>query len=67
MRRLHFDNTFLRELPADPSDAPGPREVAGALYSRVTPTPVAAPRLLAHSAEMAAALGFDADDLADQA
>ncbi|HEX8778041.1 MAG TPA: YdiU family protein [Rhodanobacter sp.] len=67
MHRLHFDNTFLRELPADPSDAPGPREVAGALYSLVMPTPVAAPRLLAHSAEMAAALGFDAGDLADQA
>ena len=63
MHTLHFDNAFLRELPADPSDAPGPREVTGACYSRVMPTPVAAPRLLAHSAEMAETLGFDAGDL----
>ncbi|MBD8872522.1 YdiU family protein [Rhodanobacter sp. DHB23] len=62
MPPLHFDNAFLRELPGDPSDVPGPREVTGACHSRVMPTPVAAPRLLAHSAEMAAALGFDADD-----
>jgi len=67
MHQLHFDNTFLRELPADPSEAPGPHEVTGALYSLVMPTPVAAPRLLAHSSEMAAALGFDAGDLADEA
>ena len=67
MHTLHFDNSFLRELPADPSDAAGPREVPGAAYSQVMPTPVAAPRLLAHSAEMAATLGFDAADLASDA
>jgi len=64
MPPLHFDNTLLRELPGDPSDAPGTREVAGACHSRVMPMPVAAPRLLAHSMEMTAALGFDADELA---
>ncbi|MBN8922858.1 MAG: hypothetical protein BGP10_09875 [Rhodanobacter sp. 68-29] len=64
MLPLHFDNAFLRELPGDPSAAPGPREVAGALYTQVLPTPVAAPRVLAHSAEMATALGFDADEAA---
>lgn len=63
MPLLHFDNSFLRELPGDPSDQPGPREVTGAAYSRVLPTPVAAPRLLAHSAELAATLGFDAGEL----
>src|SRR6185312_8573444 len=67
MHTLRFDNRFLRELPGDPSDAPGPREVTGACYSRVTPTPVAAPRLLAHSAEMALTLGFDAGELASDA
>ncbi|MEW9623724.1 protein adenylyltransferase SelO [Rhodanobacter geophilus] len=67
MHTLHFDNAFLGELPGDPSDAPGPREVAGACHSRVLPTPVAAPRLLAHSAEMAAALGFGAEELASDA
>ena len=64
MHTLRFDNSFIRELPGDSSDAPGPREVTGACYSRVVPTPVAAPRLVAHSAEMAATLGFDADELA---
>jgi uncharacterized protein YdiU (UPF0061 family) len=54
-----FDNAFVRELPADPEQGPRVREVLGAAYSRVEPTPVAAPRLLAHSREMAAALDFD--------
>ena len=56
---LRFDNRFVRELPADPDDRPGTRQVHGALYSRVMPTPVAAPRLLAHSREVAALLGLD--------
>ncbi|UHQ25086.1 YdiU family protein [Lysobacter sp. 5GHs7-4] len=59
MLRLDFDNAFVRELPADPEQGPGVRQVQGALYSRVQPTPVAAPRLLAYSAEMAARLGLD--------
>jgi len=57
---LHFDNAFLRELPGDPDTAPGVRQVHGALWSRVDPAPVAAPRLLAHSREVAQRLGFDA-------
>ena len=59
MLRLDFDNAFVRELPADPEQAPGVRQVQGALYSLVRPTPVAAPHLLAYSAEMAARLGLD--------
>ncbi|KRE86907.1 hypothetical protein ASG75_01690 [Rhodanobacter sp. Soil772] len=61
---LRFDNTFVRELPGDPEQGARLRQVDGALYSRVDPTPVAAPRLLAHSAEMAATLGFSAADVA---
>lgn len=61
---LRFDNAFVRELPGDPEQGPRLRQVDGALYSRVDPTPVAAPRLLAHSAEMAATLGFSAADVA---
>ena len=56
---LRFDNAFVRHLPGDPSDLPGTRQVAGALWSRVEPTPVAAPRLLAHSPGVAARLGFE--------
>ena len=52
-------------MPADPEAANFRRQVAGACYSRVAPTPTAAPTLLAHSAEMMDQLGFDpalADD-----
>ena len=58
MRALRFDNAFVRELPADPSTEPRRRQVHGALFSRVQPTPVASPRVVAHSREMAASLGF---------
>ena len=61
---LRFDNAFVRDLPGDPEPGWWPRQVRGALYSRVDPTPVAAPRLVAHSAEVAAILGLDPADLA---
>lgn len=57
MQTLRFDNSFVRDLPADPDAASGARQVYAA-YSRVNPTPVAAPRLIAHSREMAARLGL---------
>ena len=56
-----FDNALLRELPGDPEQGPRRRQVEQAVWSRVQPTPVAAPRLLAHSAEVATALGIDQD------
>ncbi|HEV7778811.1 MAG TPA: YdiU family protein [Luteibacter sp.] len=61
MPPLRFDNRFVRELPADAETGPRLREVAGALFSRVEPTPVVAPRLLAWSPEVAALLGLDRD------
>lgn len=64
MFQLRFDNAFVRDLPGDPQQGAGPRQVEGALYSRIDPTPVAAPRLLAHSAEMAATLGFSEAEVA---
>ena len=59
-----FDNAFVRDVPGDPERGPRLRQVEGALYSPVDPTPVAAPRVLAHSAEMAAVLGFSEADIA---
>ena len=59
-----FDNRFQRELPGDPEAGARRREVVGAAWSAVMPTPVAAPRLLAHSAEVADLLGFDAATVA---
>ena len=58
MQSLSFDNTFVRALPADPATGPGRRQVRGALYSLVQPTPVPAPCLLAWSREVAAMLGI---------
>jgi len=61
---LDFDNRFVTELPGDPDTSPEPRQVFGAAWSPVTPTPVVAPRLLAHSREAAALLGLDEAALA---
>jgi len=67
LQALRFDNRFIRELPGDPEQGLRRREVRGALWSAVEPTPVAAPRLLAHSAEVAASLGLDDADVASPA
>ncbi len=53
---LTFDNRFVRELPGDPILKNNRREVRGAAYSLVQPTPVAAPKLMAYSHEAAAVL-----------
>ncbi|MDX5364774.1 MAG: YdiU family protein, partial [Pseudazoarcus pumilus] len=53
-------NRFVAELPGDPVDAPHVRQVHGACWSPVLPTPVAAPRVLAHAPEVAELLGLDA-------
>ncbi|HEY4529550.1 MAG TPA: YdiU family protein [Luteimonas sp.] len=60
---LHFDNALIRELPGDPEDGPRRRQVHGAAWSKVAPTPVAAPRLVAHATEVAEQLGFTAGDV----
>jgi len=53
-----FDNRFLNELPGDPNSRNHSRQLQGAFWSRVDPTPVAAPRLIAHSPEVSAMLGL---------
>jgi uncharacterized protein YdiU (UPF0061 family) len=55
---LAFENTFVRDLPADPVLANTPRQVAAASYTRVEPTPVRAPRLLGWSDDLAEYLGI---------
>ncbi|MCP1727839.1 uncharacterized protein YdiU (UPF0061 family) [Natronospira proteinivora] len=67
MHTLNFDNRFLRELPGETPEHSHPRTVNGVLYSRVDPTPVAAPKLLSHSPEMAEELGLSAEDIKDPA
>ena len=55
---VSFGNSFVRELPADPVAANTRRQVPNASYTRVAPTPVAAPRLLAWSDALGEALGL---------
>lgn len=62
---LAFDNRFVAELPGEPGPAPGTRQVHGALWSPVAPTPVRAPRLLAATPALAVSIGFARADLDD--
>lgn len=64
---LRFDNRFTSELPADPTLDNAIRQVRGAAFSRVAPTAVSSPRLLAVTADLAEELGFDPDDLESEA
>ena len=58
-----FFSRTVDELPADPETGPGTRQVIGACYSLVEPTQTAAPRLLAHSAEVAELLGLSPEEM----
>ena len=55
---LRFDNSFVRALPADPISESYVRQVHGAGFSRVSPTAVRAPKLVAYSREVAQLLGL---------
>ncbi|QDE39999.1 YdiU family protein [Luteibacter pinisoli] len=59
MTSPRFDNAFVHQLPADPDTHLAPRQVTGAAFSWVEPTPVAAPRTVAVAADVAAMLGID--------
>jgi uncharacterized protein YdiU (UPF0061 family) len=63
---LTFENRFVTELPGDPDETNRPRQVRGAAWSRVRPTPVASPRTLAVSREMADLLGFTPEQTGSQ-
>src|SRR5688572_22445875 len=58
LAELKFDSSFVRELPADPVLINTPRQVANACYTRVEPTPVAAPTLLGWSERLGEYLGI---------
>lgn len=63
MRKLNFDNRFCRELPSDPITSNYTRQVKGALWSSVAPTPVSAPSLMAYSGPVAEMLGLTEADI----
>jgi serine/tyrosine/threonine adenylyltransferase len=62
LETLNFDNSFVRDLPADPiseyDKVKGnmPRQVEKAAFSRVLPKMVSAPKLVAYSKECASFL-----------
>ena len=58
LNQLRFDNRMVRELPADPETENYRRQVSGAVYSRVNPTPVKNPQLVAGAKEVAALLNL---------
>ncbi len=60
MDALAWDHRFTAELPADPDVENRRRQVPDAAFSRVRPTPVAAPVTVAWSPEVADLLGLDA-------
>ncbi|MBL0938747.1 MAG: YdiU family protein [Gemmatimonadaceae bacterium] len=63
LRSLAFDNRFVRELPGDPDTRNMRRQVLGAAWSAVEPTPVANPSLVACATDLAALIGFTESDI----
>ena len=55
---VRFENSFVRELPGDPELRNVPRAVRNACYTRVEPTPVSSPRLLAWAGAVGELLGI---------
>ena len=56
---LPFDNRFTSELPGDENETNRRRQVTGALFSRVVPTPVSRPTTITWSREVAEMLDLD--------
>src|SRR5262245_57706687 len=59
LAELEYENRLVDGLPADPVPDNVPRQVPGAAYTRVDPTPVAAPRLLGWSHALGESLGIE--------
>lgn len=62
MNHLTFDKLFVRQLPGDPESANFRRQVTGACYSLVMPTPVSEPAQVAVSSDAAALLDLNEPD-----
>jgi Protein adenylyltransferase SelO len=63
LETLHFDNLALRDLPIDPVVDITQRQVRGACFSRVLPTPVKNPRTVVFSKSAMALLGLPESEL----
>lgn len=60
---LNFDNTVLRKLPIDPLSTNTARQVSGACFSRVQPSPVENPQVVAFSGSALQLLDISADEV----
>ena len=65
--QLTFDNRVTASLPGDPEPRNFVRQVKDVAWSQVSPTPVAAPRVIAVSQEMLEALGMTMADASSPA
>ena len=63
LEHLEFDNRFADSLPADPVSTNTRRQVANACYSRVQPTPVSNPTVIAWAKEVAELIGLAPDSM----
>lgn len=63
LETLNFDNLALRSLPIDPREDNVQRQVRGACFSKVTPTPVKNPKVVAHSASAMALLDLPESEI----
>jgi uncharacterized protein YdiU (UPF0061 family) len=61
--QLQFDNRLVRELPADPIAENYRRQVTGACYSLLNPTPVRAPKLICASMDVAELFDLDSAEI----
>lgn len=59
LESLTFNNRFSDQLPADPNAVNSRRQVHDACFSRVLPTAVAGPELVAYSTEVAQLIGLN--------
>ena len=62
LEKLNFDNLVLRTLPIDSEDGSRIRQVKGACFSRVKPTPVKNPETVAFCASALALLDLPEDE-----
>jgi len=66
LESLKFDNLALRTLPIDPQTEVYPRQVPGACFSRVDPTPLDNPQLVALSSSALKLIDVDETETDDQ-
>jgi uncharacterized protein YdiU (UPF0061 family) len=62
LNKLNFNNRCIKELPADSESSNFRRQVMSACFSKVLPTSVRAPKLVATSSDVASLLGLTSTD-----